>query len=343
MAGTQHGHTISAVEYGCIPDGSTDCTAAIQNMIAYAKTNPNGCRLLFAPGSYVISQTLDFSGTQGYILEGMGSGVTGGAQASAKLLYTGSGSSFINAQSTAGFTLRGLQVEYNNVAFAGNLIDARNVSGLDTSFFDMEKCYVGGTGGAVGATALNLDKCNSSSIRSTHFNGNAVAIAGKSANGSYSNQIEIASSCHFLRNAVHVKNPGEAWNIRTCTFESVIGGGAGAITHDTGVLCTALKIESNWFGDVTSGVGGAQITVAGNDAISIIGNMIGFNNGATGILVDGNGITGLVVMGNRFNGGTGTCWDFGATTGHTKVSDIGNKSVGSGTYINNPPAGIFQA
>jgi hypothetical protein len=344
VTGTQHGHTISAVEYGCIPDGVTDTTAAVQNMIAFAKTNPNGCRLLFAPGTYLLSQTLDFSGSTGMILEGMGNGESAGAQSSAKLLYTGAGASFINGQNSFGLTLRGLQLVYSNAGFTGNVVDARNVSGVDTAFLSVEKCYIGGTGGASGATGINLDKCNTSTISSTHLNSNAVGIIGKSANGSYSNQIQIAGNCQFVNQSVaHIKNPGQAWNIQGCTFEQLTGNNAGAIAHDAGVLAQALSIVGNWFGDIGVAGTGAQIAIGGSDAISIIGNMIGFQNASKGILVDGNNITGLTVIGNRFDGGTGTCWDFGATTGNTKVSDIANFKVGSGTYINNPPAGIFQA
>lgn len=299
----------NVVNFGAVGDGATDDTAAIQAALTAAtdtairrRVDDRGGRVFLPAGKYLCSSTLTLP-SRGLILEGAGSGVTGGAHASAQLLFTMTGSqSGLQANSSAGTVIRNLQVFTNNTSYTGRLIDLRNISGLDTAFALVDRCTIAGPAGGAG-TGIDLDKCNTSAVRDCNFTNLAVGISGQQAS-SYSNQNDI-SGCQFVLNStVHIKNPGDGWGIDGNTFEQLNSGAAGGIGHDAGVVSRGVEIANNWFGDITASAGGSQITWGGH-AVNIHSNYIGFNTGATGVTIDDTGSDGVTMISNEFDASNG--------------------------------------
>jgi len=328
-------------DFGAIGDGvydnAVEITAAVATLSA---SHRQGRRLYIPSGAYRTSAQIDLSGQFGIILEGAGNGETGGAIASAKMIYTGTGAQFINAQHSVGVVIRGLQILNSNAGFSGALVNGDNIGGSDTSFLRVEDCYIGGTsGGYQKAVGVSLAQATASSVRRCNFNGCTVAIRGKTTNLGYSNQITITDNHFLLQTVAHVKNAAEAWWISGNVFEALQGGGAAAYTHDAGVFHKSLVIENNWLGDITAG--GSQFTVGGSFGTTISRNYIGFNAAATGITIDANNMDTLVIEGNTFDGSTGKLIDFGATTGHVGVVIGPNRETGSGAYVTGATAGMY--
>ena len=334
--------TTNVADYGAIGDGKYDSTTAFQTAIAEAnaQNTPVAQEVLIPPGSYIISQTLVLDGMRGIRMRCQGSGITGGALAGARLLFTmATGTAALSARNTTGLELNGLQLTNNNPGFTGRLLDARGGNGgADTFALRLENCYLGGLGGVQSAIGVDLDKAIECEIRHCNFAGCAIGVQGQAAGGaSYSNQISI-NNCQFVNNqTVHVKNAGQAWTLRDCTFEQLTGGAAGAYTEDASTAVQALLVEGCWFGDISSGTN-AQIALNGGEtAVSMIGNYAGYGAGNF-VNVAGNGLDGFLCLCNRLVG-SGVALQFGATSGHTNGRISENSVTGGGSLSAGAPAG----
>lgn len=328
--------TTSVADYGAVPDGKFDSTAAFQACIAEAnaQNTPVAQEVLVPPGSYVLSSPLVLDGMRGIRVRCPGVGSTGGALAGAQLLFTmASGTAAISARNSTGITLDGLQILNQNPGFTGNLVDPRGGNGgADTVFFEMRNCYVGGAGGVNSAVGLALDKVITSRVQRTNFVACTNGITG-AAVGSYANQIVISDNCHFVSNtSSHILNSGQAWLVRGCTFEALPTGAAGGYSETFGSY--ALTFQGCWFGD---GNGGSCVQIVGTQGFTFTGNYCSYGSG-NGISVTGNGVSGFNVAGNAFVGSAGSFGvNFNATSGHSNGT-IEQYSVTGGTAIaNNAP------
>src|SRR5580765_1176936 len=96
---------VNVADYGAVPDGKYDSTAAFQTAIAEANARNTSVaqEIIIPPGRYIIKQPLIFDGMAGIRVRCPGTGASGGALIGANLLYTGTtGAAFISCRNTTG-------------------------------------------------------------------------------------------------------------------------------------------------------------------------------------------------------------------------------------------------
>lgn len=292
--------SVYAADYGVVADGVTDDYAAIAAAIADVPSA--GGTLVLPAGTTVIGTGLDLSSKTGLVIRGQG-GLGTAADIGTTLKYTGTGTYVVDMQNTFGVRLLDMQVAYSNAAFTGRVVDLRNVSGLDPSYCAVERCVVGGVGGAVGAAiGIDLDKATRVAVRDCLIARCQIGLQGKSVNGNYSNQVLI-ENVSFRENVVlNMKNPGQAWVVLANEFNPLANGKAGAIGHDAGVQAQGLTIMGCWMGDVTDAVNpSTQFDLYVVGAL-ITGNYIGGTATTTGIITEA-GSYGVIEKGNFYSTG----------------------------------------
>jgi hypothetical protein len=180
-------------------------------------------------------------------------GVTAGAQAATKILYTGTGTP-ISARSTTGFRFLGCQVVATNASITGEIIDLGHAGANgDSALFEIANDSFFGSGVSV-PIQISTDKANSGSIHNNNFSGYAVAIQGMALGSTYSNQVSVRDN-HFSTSTgtavtAHIQNPGQAWNIVSNTFEQGAAAGTPKVL-DCNAANTGqgVKFDGNWIGD----------------------------------------------------------------------------------------------
>jgi Pectate lyase superfamily protein/Chaperone of endosialidase len=303
--------------YGADNTGATDATAAIQAAIDAARA-ANGGTVFFPGGTYVCQGQLNLDTSVAIRLEGVG-GETAGAAPGAMLRYSGTGSSFISARSSAGFELLRLGVYYVNSAFNGILVDLSSAGQSDTALAQVSDCVFGPAGGPPTAAAIvSLDRAIISTVRNCNITGAQAGIVGKAASGHYSNAIQIRD-CQFIGTAgPAIVNPGQSWLIEGCTFEARADGSAGAVS--CGFPAHGLSVIACWAGDITSSSASTQIAFTGQGLL-VEGNMLGGHPATTAIAITGSNNIGVDIRANHFDT-------------HATAVDLGS-SVSAVTVINN--------
>lgn len=263
---------INVKDYGAVGDGVADDTAAIQAAVAAVKLRAlatgQGARLHFPAGVYLCSSMLDFDSTdaghlyQSVTLYGDGGGLTGSWRSASTLIYTGGDvRAFISARSSAGFSIQGLAVLYNNSAFEGTLVDlSHSAAGYDTNNATLSGCIFA-SDGALLTSAKNLillDGTICSVIENCTIYGAVAGIRGVGGTGytvehaaGYVNRVTIYG-CSFDKCTLGaIVNPGgQGWVISNNTFELISM--PTALTCDAtsgGPSCSGLRFEGNWLGD----------------------------------------------------------------------------------------------
>jgi hypothetical protein len=300
-------YIVTDPDYGAAGDGVADDTTAIQAAISALPTT--GGTLYFPPGDYLFSSTLSFDGKRSVRLLGA-NGLSNGAQATTRFVYSGAGTRAISARSTAGFTLDGIQVTYSNASFAGVLIDLSNSSGTDTAGALISNAFISGATGISGASSLVLlNKAINTTIQNVNFGRGDIAVKGRTTSGDYSNVIRIRD-CQFNgQTTTAIANAGQSWLIEGCTFEPIASGAAGAYAVVGGISgANVVKFDGCWFGDASSS--GTWIAYSGN-GLNVTGNYM--SGGAIGISVVST-CAGTDISGNQIKSMT------------TGVSFLGNSS-----------------
>lgn len=286
----------SQVINAAAPTGSAALdTANLQ--AAISALGAAGGTIRLPAGSYQLNATLNLDGTDSVRLEGAGS-PSAGASAATEITYTPAAGAAISARSSFGFALQGIQLLYNNAAYAGNLIDlSHSALATDSAYWQITDCYIGGSG-ASGATLLYLNQAIAGRIRNCVFAAAAYHIIGQAAGG-YSNGVDVAD-CSFLQaGTMPIRNPGNAWRIDSCVFEGTAAGVAAALAWDAGIISQGLQFSGNWCGDVNKTQYWINLTTACS-GIVIIGNYFGDANAAIQVTA---AVAGLVVIGNKFDAG----------------------------------------
>jgi hypothetical protein len=285
--------------YGAKGDGVTDDYAAIQAAItATQATSRKGGVIRLPAGTYICGTFLDFRGAENVIFEGVG-GRTAGAGAATILKYTGpDAANFVDLRSTIGCGIRDMQIIHSG-NFTGRVVDFRNALGagllaLATAYAFVENCYIGGNTSYKTAIGIDVDNSTRISIQDVAFYQLSICIRGRSLT-TFSNIVSI-ERCGFNQySTMAIRNPGQSWSVRDCTFEGTSGvATAASMDHDAGIYAEALLVEGCWTGD---SVGGTQFVVSGY-GINFRSNWLGATSG-TAIAVD-EFATGLNVQGNRF-------------------------------------------
>jgi hypothetical protein len=258
-----------------------------------AELGDNGGTITIPAGEYTINTPPSFADTRNVTIQGAG-GVSSGAQTATRITYTGSAARAIDARSSFGFRLVDLQLLYSSASFTGKLVDlGHSDAALDATYPVIERCYLGGSGQSGAGSLISLNKTIIAAVRDCVFGPAAVAIKGRDAGADYSNSVTV-DNCTFLgQTTCAVKNAGQAWEFRGCTFEQLAGGGAGAYSHDT-IAANGVTFTSCWFGDADAT--GTWINYSGN-GLHVIGCYI--STGLKGIALGASSF-GAVIKANDF-------------------------------------------
>lgn len=278
--------------------GASDNSAALTAAIAAMPTN--GGVITVPAGQYFFTAGVSIPAGKKVTIVGE-SGQTSSVPRCSFTYTGGGGGSFITVNSANGVTFRDIGINYTSTAFTGRLLDLRNISGNDSAYWMVDRCSIGGIGVATGtAVGIALNQAIDGTIRNCHLYLCNYAIDGY-VTGDYVNGIILEGTVFHTSETAHVHNIGQGWTIAGNVFEGLRNGGAGAIINDSSILTEGTIITGNWFGDVTPGVGGNQIS-AQMHGVQITGNYLGANTGCTTINVHGSS-TGFIITGNRFRNG----------------------------------------
>lgn len=266
---------------------------------AKAAVGANGGTIAIPAGAYTSAAPPSFQNTRSVTLKGAG-GSSAGAACATQITYTGTATRPIDARATNGFRMQDIQFLYSNASFAGTIVDF-----VGSAYGSIERCYIGGTLGILGAASLmELDQTQVMSFRDTVFAGAARAANGM-ASGSWANAVTFDNCIFKDLTSTAVRETGEAWSFRGCVFQNLVtsGGvlaGAGAITCTVAGVSTlspkGTTVTGCWFGDATAV--GTWILVKGT-GWHIAGNS--FGGGSIGIDTRSTNTQGVTIVGNRFD------------------------------------------
>ena len=312
------GDWVSALDYP-----GADIGAQINAGIAALGTG--GGTIFIPKGVYTFSTPINADNTSGCKIKGDG-GITAGAQATTKLIYTGTSTPF-SARSSYGFTYDELQLVTTNAAYAGTTIDLSHSSmGNDTAFATVSNSSFFSNNGGAASIIIDADDaivCDFHNLNLQNYN---VGILGVAAAGHYSNGIKL-DHIHFSSSSgsavtAHIQNPGSGWVITNPTFE--MGSAAGT---PKAIYCSSasiggqgVQLDGMWLGDTGSGSqalidicgGGWSVSggsIAGDNSTTAFNLMTGvWGINITGVTISNhavafglNGNLGLHEVGNVFS------------------------------------------
>jgi hypothetical protein len=346
-------YNVKDIPYGAAGDGVQDDTAAIQAAIAAANAAGGG-EVVFPVGTYVCAAPLDLKGMARVTLRGVGNpSHLGGA---AVLRFTGTTGPFIALASSFAVWIERLRIEYTNAAFTGDIAAYGHYNGGvapngDPAYGGFRDCVFQGSVSASGARSgihlalgiiLTFERCR--------FSYMDCGILGRTVNTDYAIVVTV-DECTFVNcTTAGIKNPGDSWFIRNCTFEQRADNKAGAIWTDATIRSAALAIVNNWSGDAS--VNGGTVIRVNALGLHIAGNYLSASgNGATGdkIIEIHNGFVavGIHIAGNNFlsaqygidfAGASHRAIHVGPNYFNLTTPFTGDGSLGEATFLSNEPA-----
>jgi hypothetical protein len=266
-------------EYGADPTRTAaQNTVSIQAAIDALPVNGG---TIILPRAYD-AEPLSVAGRRSVILKGVG-GLSAGAACRSQLAIAGAaGTSIIDMQASLGCRIEDVQILYSNPAFAGYPIDAR-----DSSSCGLERCYIGGAGGAVAAVALVRTKNSQMFVaRDTVLAGAQYGVAGKELLADFVTSLNLDNVTFKDMVAGNVVNPHQGWTLKGCTHQQLASGAAGGIFGNFPVY--GLTVLGGWMGDANAT--GDWINVFGY-GVYILGATIGA--GSAGVRTDGGDTVGV--------------------------------------------------
>jgi hypothetical protein len=291
-------------------------------------------------------------------------GLTAGAEAATRFIYSGAADPFVDARSSYGVRLIDLQVTQTNPAFTGKLLDWSHSTASDAAYGGVERCTLGGQqGGANNASAiLSFDNAINCRAISSLFGYARRSIRGADVAGNYSNR-HVVFDCSFGNTLeAPIQDFAQGCSIISCTFEPLIGGSAGAYLTNA-IASTGLVILGGWMGDANAT--GKWVQFSGN-ALIVAG--VYFSQGLTGVELGpssfGNAVvcnefdilTNAVVVGancrdnvvapNTYNGVTNKLVNNGLDEPNLRtvrgiVNSAGGIVQGAGFTVTHPSTGIY--
>ena len=227
-------------------------------------TNVQGGQVHIGRGIFRCDQPLVCKQTVGVGLVGASGGSLAGSfnNSASVLIYTGTGTRFIDARSSRGFRMRDLSVKYSSTSFLGMLVDLSHSTATDTSGAEIHHCSLyGGHTVAIGSgqgchALLYMKGAIDCTIDRCLF---AVAHRGIKFSddfGNYSNSHNV-TNCQFIYLNKAICNGIQSIHVRGCTFEGSGGVMTAAYQDD---YPTSRADATDTF---TFSASGATITRAG--------------------------------------------------------------------------------
>lgn len=289
----------------------SDDTAAVQAALTAAAASPFGQTVMLPAGvCRIASPGLSMSG--GSKLIGQGAGNTANPTVT-QLLYISASGSVLKLDGQVGYEISNMQISYNNPAYNGDLIDARQVlGGVLTTGIHIHDFSMGGTQGvAQGANSL-LRVGNTLDV---HVHDGFMTYASR---GIYTDAINPTNDFNIhniwfqsFANMPITWGNGLGWNVHDNISEPIIAGeGQAGFSNFLKALgqCASCSIEHNGVQDGTN-LGTAIDLSSG----AMVGGSISKNT-LQGALVAANfgSSNGVDVAGNFLNAASGTNGFFAA-------------------------------
>lgn len=337
------GPIIDMERYGAVDgsgNGAANDSAIADALAVLDAVSLKGGTLQFGKGTYYFDSPIDLSYLWGITLQGVG-GVSGGASPGTILMYTGTGTRFIDMRGALGVFLDRLDIQWDNASFSGTLVDAGNDGSHDSFRCGMKRCNLGCSVGS-GVLLLDLDKAIEFVADECHFMYGDPAVQGLATGGSYSNVITFRDCVWTNSRSIPIARPGETWAFYSCTFEQRLNGAAGAI--DSGSTSTpgiGLTLDNCWLGDVTAS-GGTWIYYSGK-GLNIRGCRITGSSYSSTYAVSLATVYGFVIEGNQFQGFTAVLnfADSGSRAGSFRFNNLDTNTATFSNGSNAPPDAQF--
>ncbi len=322
--GTAYFNVMSA-PYNARCDGTTDDRAAIQLALDAAKAAGGDSAVLIpisAQPCVILSAlngiALNMDSSSGISLTGPPGGNSGPSGRKGALLFKATigqiPSTLISMRSTAGVSIKNLNLQYDNPSFLGTFIDMSAVpGGVAFSQEDyIADCSIGGTGptnlAANANPLIKLDPTINTTIERNTFFWAINAIQGQQNH--FANGIRIRDNAFSgwdtnSISGIMILGMGTGWVIDGNTFEMTGSSGSYPIPIDGwGVGCSGCQISGNLFLDATPQFTNGLI-VGEYQGTSIAGNwisgVIGGSSQTIGMIL-GGGSSGVSITGNSFRG-----------------------------------------
>ncbi len=295
-AGESHRTTVAGVEEGRAtlaepaPFTGPSCQAlwgadAGEALQAGIDRQRGGGGLVLPPGIFLFDQPLDLAGARGLTLRGAGRASLDpdtGTLAATSLVYLGAGDAdAVQADGSAGLTLRDLGLYYAHGAFTGTLLSLRGYAqGLgDSAKGLLEGCVFSGLG-VNGAQALvSLRNGIIHKIHDCSLTWAQVGVSGTDGGRGYSVSAQI-QGCTFKNTRTGIADAGQNFTLEDNCFEYIsTRPGAGMLyayrdTNDLGGP-VALAFSRNWCGDVSSEGPLCHLVLCNQAAFSVTSNTFG--------------------------------------------------------------------
>lgn len=299
--GAQTFNFITAAPYNALCNG-TDDTAAIQAAINAAPTGAttDTTYIDIPPNANCIwSSVLDFKGHPGLRLRGYGGQGIGNFTPSS-LRWTGaSGARAMDFRDSTFNGIENLSLLNISTTFTGILVDAGGTTpGSTTSTgFTLKNTTIGSTVTNPPPTCLNISDSIEAVVENNSFSRCSPAIHGQNILGT-NTAVKIRNNQFTTHTGPAIKECGESWLIENNAIEGDVNGNANAFLNTNTLPCRSITFSSNWFGDITAGQTGTQITLTSTGA-SITGNALQAQSTAKLLTMDGG--SGYAISGNYLN------------------------------------------
>ena len=350
--------------YNALCNGVTDDRLAIQRALDDAKAAGGDSAVLIPISTQpcvILSAlngiALNMDSSSGISLTGPPGGNSGPSGRKGALLFkAGGGVTLISMRSTAGISIKNLNLQYDNPGFTGTFIDMSAVpGGVAFSQEDyIADCSIGGTGPTNPAVSANplikLDPTIDTTIERNTFFWAVNAIQGQQTVGDanhFANGIRIRDNLFSgwgtnSISGIMILGMGTGWVIDGNTFEMTGSSGSYPIPIDGwGVGCSGCQISGNLFLDATPQFTNALI-VGEYQGTSISGNwitgVIGGSSQTVGMALGGSS-SGVSITGNSFRGLALGIYYPTSTTSNVLIS--GNDFTGTPqAFSGTPQSGI---
>lgn len=313
----------SVKAHGAVGDGVTDDTAAIQ---AALNANLQGQTVYFPPGLYVVTNTLDCTGSYNLTIQGStGIAVIGGGGASTIVFRPSSDVPAILSAGSKGLSVRNLNVTFSALSVTADittLVSMAGNSGLEATRFSVADCtFDGGSGTYKPKQLLDIGYASCGTITRTFFNDSREThLHGQPTAGTgWCDVINVVNCSFQTGTGSFIRNMGTDWHIDTCSFvpNSGMTGACILLAPTTGSVAASV-IEGCRFGSGSS-FGGSMIygkfnNVSIRSCISAY-QFAWFTAGSDGISVENCSIATQNVVGIYLDTtGGAKNWNFGENT-----------------------------